>query len=930
MPAQTTYYVSSLNGNDGNDGRSPATAWRTIDEVNRQLSSLRAGNKVLFERKGIYYGSIRISSIRGSDGNPITFGAYGEGEAPVISGAKQIVGWELIDRDKNLWRASVSVSHGRIDVLFVNGKKFYPARFPKRGYRYVTTRYSGGFQDNTLKFPDGHWNGATVAFKTVDWELYRDTVAFSYSDGRIDKFGRNSGNTPGSRWGYFFQNHINALDTIGEWVFNSRERTLTLCTKENPNDQLIEFMDARYGIEIDYTRSSGQNGYITIEDLCFQHYRSDAINASNNGKKLVIQRNIIRNCRTALYIGGLDDCLVSENTVFDIESRGFSFANIRNTRIHNNVIRRVAVSLDGGQSGWFGAGIVMTIAENRTPNDFCEITANRLDSIGYIGITACFAQNLLIKNNVVNYSMLTLSDGGGIYIGTTQDDPPLLRNNRIVDNIVLNTIGNSDGTPMRTNTHLWRHGIYLDDAISHITVQGNTVSNSGSGIFFHGSYNNIVRDNVLYGNTIAGITIQDINEKEAFLNNDVQNNFMYSSGGQIYNTTLRSFNNFIAHNKIDDNYISAPFSRIFADIPGAQFNRAQWISRTGFDVRSRSEPVSYAVSSAESPEEFAILAYNPTPKDSLILLDRNYLTFEGVVQGGVIHLQPYSSAILFRCKEVGDLLDAPTGETNLCVGGLATYQIPESLDLTGVEAIYWHVNQSATGVITPISETNGSTVTVEWLTSPSPAHLMYSVLMSDGASRISKPLMVHLDQSSGRPPTPIGPSSVGWGEPSSIFTVAASATTDEQGYQWFLTPTAGSFVLPENTSPVTVAWDHQYTGTVSVAYQTHGNCGWSEISDPLMVRIYKTNMLGEIPKIFTPNGDGFNDAWEIPEMSQYADANIRIYNRAKRLMVEFTGAQMPWDGRNRDGNLLESGYYLYQIELKNGGDVVSGYVTILR
>ena len=86
----------------------------------------------------------------------------------------------------------------------------------------------------------------------------------------------------------------------------------------------------------------------------------------------------------------------------------------------------------------------------------------------------------------------------------------------------------------------------------------------------------------------------------------------------------------------------------------------------------------------------------------------------------------------------------------------------------------------------------------------------------------------------------------------------------------------------------------------------------------------------DIPGIFTPNGDGFNDTWDIPGIDQYPEATIRIYNRAKRLIVEFKGSQMPWDGRDGKGNLLESGYYLYQIELRNERILISGYVTILR
>ena len=102
------------------------------------------------------------------------------------------------------------------------------------------------------------------------------------------------------------------------------------------------------------------------------------------------------------------------------------------------------------------------------------------------------------------------------------------------------------------------------------------------------------------------------------------------------------------------------------------------------------------------------------------------------------------------------------------------------------------------------------------------------------------------------------------------------------------------------------------------------------ISEIRLIEQVNPSGLGDIPGIFTPNGDGFNDAWEIPEIDQYPKASIRIYNRAKKLMVELKGAQMPWDGRDRNGNLLESGYYLYQIELRRGGKIISGYVTILR
>ena len=121
-------------------------------------------------------------------------------------------------------------------------------------------------------------------------------------------------------------------------------------------------------------------------------------------------------------------------------------------------------------------------------------------------------------------------------------------------------------------------------------------------------------------------------------------------------------------------------------------------------------------------------------------------------------------------------------------------------------------------------------------------------------------------------------------------------------------------------------------GDVSVTLWMKDISG-NETTCTIVIRLVHTStsgLLGEIPEIFTPNSDGFGDTWEIPGIDQYPEATICIYNRTKKLMIELKGAQMPWDGRDRNGNLLESGYYFYQIELRKGGKIISGYVAILR
>ena len=78
VTAVSAYYVDAA-GNDGNDGRSPATAWRSVDKVN--AATLEAGATVLFKR-GQTFGNVNLVA----DDARVTYGAYGAGALPVLDG----------------------------------------------------------------------------------------------------------------------------------------------------------------------------------------------------------------------------------------------------------------------------------------------------------------------------------------------------------------------------------------------------------------------------------------------------------------------------------------------------------------------------------------------------------------------------------------------------------------------------------------------------------------------------------------------------------------------------------------------------------------------------------------------------------------------------------------------------------------------------
>ena len=86
----TTYYVDATNGLDNNEGTSETDAWKTIAKVN--TSSFKPGDQILFKRGEIWREQLTVSSS-GIIGNPITFGAYGNGALPIINGSDTITGW---------------------------------------------------------------------------------------------------------------------------------------------------------------------------------------------------------------------------------------------------------------------------------------------------------------------------------------------------------------------------------------------------------------------------------------------------------------------------------------------------------------------------------------------------------------------------------------------------------------------------------------------------------------------------------------------------------------------------------------------------------------------------------------------------------------------------------------------------------------------
>jgi len=148
--------------------------------------------------------------------------------------------------------------------------------------------------------------------------------------------------------------------------------------------------------------------------------------------------------------------------------------------------------------------------------------------------------------------------------------------------------------------------------------------------------------------------------------------------------------------------------------------------------------------------------------------------------------------------------------------------------------------------------------------------------------------------------------------------LSASAKGSGLHYSW--TPATylnnDTILNPVCNSP---AADILYTITAS------DNKGCST-SDQVFIKVLKRP---EIPNVFTPNGDGINDKWEIRYLASFPGCTVEIYNRYGQLIFQSEGYNPPWDGTVK-GKQLPGGTYYYIINPKNGLKQITGFVDLIR
>lgn len=150
-------------------------------------------------------------------------------------------------------------------------------------------------------------------------------------------------------------------------------------------------------------------------------------------------------------------------------------------------------------------------------------------------------------------------------------------------------------------------------------------------------------------------------------------------------------------------------------------------------------------------------------------------------------------------------------------------------------------------------------------------------------------------------------------------TVQFTASANSSGLDFSWDPPLG-LSDPTALKPTLVAVaDRTYTLTATGAF------GCTE-TDFITVKILKPV---QVPNVFSPNGDNIHDKWMLPNLAEYPDCTVEIFNRYGQQVFYSIGYNKPWDGTFK-GKEMPVGTYYYVIQLKNGFKPMTGPITIVR
>ncbi|HZG25083.1 MAG TPA: right-handed parallel beta-helix repeat-containing protein, partial [Chitinophagaceae bacterium] len=638
------YYFSMSAGDDSRsaaEAQNPSTPWRTLDKLNSIIGMLNPGDFVFFSRNDVFEGSIVITRS-GTSALPITFGAYGSGAKPVISGLSTFSNWT--STGNGTWE-SPSPASSRVNVVLLNHIARPIGRWPNRdaansGYLNYEG-YSGNTQitDNDLPgYPN--WTGGEVVIRKVRWVIDRSVI--TQHSGNTIHYNSESHYGASYKHGYFIQNHPATLDIPGEWYYKLNERKLGIYSPSgDPSGSLVE------GSTRDSLISVIGQSNINFDNLSLIGANINAFNFINTQSIRITDCDINHSGLNAINGLNANDLTVENSTIDHTNNTALNLVDCSYLTARNNKIKNTGMiaGMGKGDAGAYEA--ILVNGDNET------IEQNEIENTGYIPIT--FRGNVnIIRNNYINNFAMVKDDASGIYTWNNIPNSPATYGTKITGNLILNGIGAGDGT--EHPDYFPANGIYMDDNTANVEITGNTVANCGLfGMYIHNARNITITNNTLFNNVSQIVFRQDQHSSAPIRGIVLKNNVLFSKTGNQLTAEFSSETNDLGDHGISDNNYHVrpldPGNIIYASYHsnGSFYGNAvtldTWKGMFGKDIHSQGTPVTI------SSPDLIRFEYNPTFSSKSIPLDGTYIDARSNTYNGSITLGPLSGAALIKTAD---------------------------------------------------------------------------------------------------------------------------------------------------------------------------------------------------------------------------------------------------------------------------------------
>jgi hypothetical protein len=505
----TTFYLSSSEGNDTlNSGLSEQQPWRTVTHmIEKMLDGVVQQNDIVLLKRGDTFRKEKCSDAPFHARmwvipKTITLGAYGDPSLPrpVMSGGMPVINWE-VHRD-NIW---VADAPDTLTMLYVDRKLMYFARYPNSGWLHRTdTENDDVFICDELRDhprnADGYWAGATLRRRATPWHWGRGTVT-GYNASTCEIVARHQ---VMETWGFYLDNKLEELDTVGEWYLDTANMKVYLYTADGTDPNAMDVVGAVFPKLALSLKGDGMR----VQDLCFRYFPVDGVvleartemtrclfecMGSDQGSDGLL-------CRRESTGSSITHCMFRNMTCVAIDCHADTVPNVPQTLFEFDTLMNImSVPAYGrqGSQNWSNIGFVLSKGRN------IMVRHCYFNHIGYAGL-GTFAEHDTIEYNIFDDCMCLLNDGAAIY---TYCDSTVVRNN-----LVLNTRGCmfECGQGAKNLVYGAAHGIWSDsqrDFYGMVFV-GNTVANASvTGIRLSNDFYFTIRDNVVYNSGVKSMAM---------------------------------------------------------------------------------------------------------------------------------------------------------------------------------------------------------------------------------------------------------------------------------------------------------------------------------------------------------------------------------------------------------------------------------------